>query len=246
MTAPDRLLHRWHSPHTGRVMPVARYGWWGRPVIWFPTGGGHYLDGESFGIVGALAPLIEAGRVKLYLVDSVDREAWTNPDVPALEKPRRQAAYDGYLREELFPWIRWDCGGTTDPLVVTGASLGGYNALNAACKHPDQVGVMIGMSGTYQLNRRMGSEWSEDWYYNDPVQFVPNLPEGEQLEQLRRVRFVFGLGQNYENPAYTWTVADVLGKRGVWNRVEVWGADSGHDWPTWRTMLPLFLGKLGV
>ena len=26
--------------------------------------------------------------------------------------------------------------------------------------------------------------------------------------------------------------------------VAIWGEDADHDWPTWRTMLPVFLDKL--
>ena len=26
--------------------------------------------------------------------------------------------------------------------------------------------------------------------------------------------------------------------------LQIWGHDVHHDWPTWRTMLPLFLSKL--
>jgi esterase/lipase superfamily enzyme len=224
-------------------MGVARYGHFGKPVIYFPTGGGDFLDCERFLMVRALEPLLEAGRIKLYAVDSTCRQSWTNPDVPPVEKARMQARYDEWLTEELVPWVRSDCGDTDEGLAAVGASIGGYHAFTTVCKHPESFDLMIGMSGTYQMARRMAGEWSEDWYYNDPFQFVPNLP-GPLVEQLRRARFVFGLGQDYENPTYSWASADLLGRAGVWNRVEVWGPGSGHDWPTWRTMLPLFLDRL--
>ena len=50
--------------------------------------------------------------------------------------------------------------------------------------------------------------------------FVSNLPEGRQLELLRR-RFVllaFGQGR-WENPEESWRMADVLGGKGIPNRV---------------------------
>ena len=38
--------------------------------------------------------------------------------------------------------------------------------------------------------------------------------------------------------------ADVLGGRGIPNRVDDWGPGVDHDWPTWRAMLPHYLGAL--
>ena len=227
----------------GREMGVARYGHYGKPIVYFPTGGGDFLDCERFLMVRALTPLIDAGRIKLYAVDSTCRQSWTNPDVAPREKSRMQVRYDQWLTDELVPFVRADCGGTDQRFGAVGASVGAYHAFNVVCKHPDRFDTMVGMSGTYQMNRRMAGTWDEDWYFNDPIQFLPHLPAPDR-DVLRQARFVFGLGEAHENPAYTWTAADALGKAGVWNRMEIWGAGSGHDWPTWRTMLPLFLDKV--
>lgn len=240
----ERVISTWHSPAVGREMGLARYGHYGKPVVFFPTGGGDYLDCERFLMVKALTPLIEAGRIKLYAVDSTSRDSWANADCSPRQRVAWQVRYDNYLRHELVPFIRHDCGGSEQGIAATGASLGGYNALNAVCKHPEHFDLMIGMSGTYVLDRKMEGYWDEDYYFNSPTQFVPNLSEGPQLQALRRARFVIGLGEAYENPTYAWAVATALGKKGLWNRVEKWGPGSGHDWPTWRTMLPLFLSKL--
>lgn len=239
----EREVKTWWSPAVGRDMGVARYGHFGKPVVFFPTGGGDFLDCERFQMVAALAPLIDAGRIKLYAVDSTCRQSWTNPDVPPRGKSRMQARYDRWILDELVPWIRADSGGTDQGFAACGASIGGYHALNVTCKHPEIFDTMVGMSGTYLMDRRMAGEWDEDWYFNDPVQFVPSLGEDGRAA-LSRARFVFGLGQDHENPTYTWRVANMLGAKGYWNRVEVWGNGSGHDWPTWRTMLPMFLDRL--
>ena len=73
--------------------------------------------------------------------------------------------------------------------------------------------------------------------------FYAACPEdGPQLAQLRQrfVLFAHGTGR-WEEPAQSWNAADVLGKRGVPNRVDEWGADWDHDWITWRRMLPQYL-----
>jgi esterase/lipase superfamily enzyme len=203
------------------------------------------LDAERFKLVESVRPLVEAGRIKLYAVEDPSRYAWTRRDVPAAQKVAAQDAYDRYLTDELVPFVRHDCGGTDQRFGACGASLGAYQAFNAVSRHPDIFELMVGMSGTYVLDRRLGGYWDETYYFHQPTQFVPNLADGPLLDALRRCVFVFGLGQQFENPGYTYAAAHALRARQVPHHVETWWApDTGHDWPTWRRMLPLFLGKL--
>ena len=48
----------------------------------------------------------------------------------------------------------------------------------------------------------------------------------------------------WEDPAESWRIADALGKRAIPNRVDEWGEEWDHDWPTWREMLPRYLDEL--
>ena len=47
-----------------------------------------------------------------------------------------------------------------------------------------------------------------------------------------------------ESPEEDWRVAEVLGSRGIPNRVDSWGEEYPHDWVTWREMLPKYVGEL--
>lgn len=238
-----REVWRWHSDALGLSMGVARWGHYGRPVVWFPTGGGDFLDCERFLVVKCLEPLIRAGRIKLYATDSVDRQGWTNRDLSPRDKVAMAVRYDRWIVDELVPRIRSDCGGTTERFGCVGSSLGAFNALNAAAKHPEIFGLMVGMSGTYILDRRVQGYWDEDYYYNSPSQFLPNLGEGPQLDALRRSVFLIGVGAGpYENRDYSFTIGSILREKGIPHRVDVW-KDGDHDWPTWREMLPHYLGR---
>lgn len=240
----QREVRTWFSPNVQREMGVARFGFYGKPVILFPTGGGDFLDAERFLMVKSLDPLIRAGRIKLYLVDSVCKVTWASRDATPQQKSSLQAKYDTYLVEELLPYIKADSGGTTQKFAATGASMGGYSALTAVSKHPDWFDLMVGMSGTYVNDRRMNGHWDEDYYYNAPHQFLPRLAEGEQLENLRRAMFVLARGESWENPDYIDHMAPIFKKKRIPHRVEIWRDPAGHDWPTWRTMLPMFLNRL--
>jgi esterase/lipase superfamily enzyme len=52
-----------------------------------------------------------------------------------------------------------------------------------------------------------------------------------------------GEGQ-WEDIGESWNVADVLGSKGVPNRVDSWGTEWKHDWPTWWKMLPQYLDEV--
>ncbi|MEL6345339.1 MAG: alpha/beta hydrolase-fold protein, partial [Myxococcota bacterium] len=203
-----------------------------------------FLDCERFLMVRALKPLIDAGQIKLYAVDSLSRQGWINHQTSPANKIHLQERYDRFLTDELMPWIRYDCGGSRQPAAVTGASIGAFLAFTAAARHPARFDLMVGMSGTYRMDRRLLGYWDETWYFHDPNQFLPNLPDGQQLAQLRRSFFFLGLGRRHENPVYTESAARALASRSIPHHIERWGGDSGHDWPTWRTMLPMALRRL--
>ena len=48
----------------------------------------------------------------------------------------------------------------------------------------------------------------------------------------------------WEDVGESWAVANVLGAKGIPNRVDDWGPAYKHDWPTWWEMLPTYLDDL--
>ena len=66
------------SAALGAAGTVIRYGYWGRPALAFPSERGGAADFENNGMVAAVAGLIDAGRLKLYCVDSYDAASWSN------------------------------------------------------------------------------------------------------------------------------------------------------------------------
>ena len=246
MSGPARVADRWHSPRLGREVGVVRWGNEGTPVIFFPTAAGDAEEVERFLMVDALAPLLEAGRIKLYSVDSVPGQVWLTEDNRAPMAIQIQNAFDGFVVEELVPAIATDGGGEEVEVIVTGASIGAYNALAAICRHPELFSHAICLSGTYELSKFVGGEMDEGWYSASPLHFVPDLAEDHKDLQRLRERFVLLAhgGGRWESPEESWRVAACLGARGIPNRVDEWGAEWDHDWPTWRRMLPQYLNEL--
>jgi len=241
----SRVQEAWYSARVGREVSVRRWGEVGTPVLFFPTAAADAEECERFHMVDALAELLGAGRIKLYSVDSVAGKAWLTEDNDTREAARMQDAFDAFCVEELVPAIRADCNGPEIELIAAGPSIGAFNALAVLCRHPGLFRSAICMSGTYDLSKFLEGPVTEEYARSSPLHFVPQLPEGEHLERLRQ-RFVLlahGEGR-FEEPEQSWRVADALGARGIPNRVDAWGPDYHHDWPTWREMLPKYLEEV--
>ena len=240
-----REVSRWHSPRLEREVTVARWGHWGEPVLLFPTAGGDALEVERMGVIEALDGLLKGGRIKVYSLDSVAGQAWIAQQHPAAYCMALQNRFDGFVYHEVVPAIRADTRSEGIEIVTAGASIGAFNAVASLCRHPDAFRAALGLSGTYDLERLFGFGADENFYFSSPLLFLPKLGEGPQLEALRR-RFVllaFGQGR-WEDPGESWRMADVLGAKGIPNRVDPWGGEWDHDWPTWRRMLPHYLDAL--
>jgi esterase/lipase superfamily enzyme len=235
----------WYSERLERDIRISRWGHWGRPVLLFPTAGGDADEVERMGMVGAVWPLIEAGRIKLYSIDSVAGRAWIEDGHSTAYRCLLQNRFDACIYHEVVPHIRRDCRSDSIDIVSAGASLGAFNAVASLCRHPDVFGAAIGMSGTYDLGRFCPDGFSMDLFYSSPIHYLPGLADSEQLYLLRQ-RFVLltYVGGRWEDPDETWRLAGVLGQKGVPNRVVAWGSEYDHDWPAWRAMLPIYLDEL--
>jgi esterase/lipase superfamily enzyme len=91
-----RTVDLW-SPAIGAAGSVIAYGHWGRPVLVFPHEMGNAADFESWGMIDAVAGLIDGGQVKLYCVGSYDAQSWSNKGIPLEERARRHEAYESWI-----------------------------------------------------------------------------------------------------------------------------------------------------
>ena len=232
----------WRSDRVGREVTLVRWGEIGKPVLLFPTAAGDAEECERFHVVDVLAPLLEAGRIKLYSVDSVPGMVWLQEDDSTARGGWIQDRFDAFVHQEVVPAIRSDCRSSDVEIVAAGASIGAFNALAVLCRHPDVFSHAVCLSGTYDVMKFLKGEMTGELWQSSPLHFLPDLEEGARLDALRS-RFVLlahGEGR-WEEPAQSWRVANVLGRKGIPNRVDSWGKEWDHDWPTWRKMLPQYL-----
>ena len=166
---------RWYTPRLERDVTLARWGHYGTAVLLFPTAGGDAEEVERMGLIGALTPLIDDGRIKVYSTDSVAGQAWISHQHP-LHCSYLQNRFDEYIYSEVLPAIRTDCNSHDTEVITAGASIGAFNAVATVCRHPDAFRLAIGMSGTYDLSKFLGGEhMSQDFYFSSPLHYLPQL-----------------------------------------------------------------------
>lgn len=220
---------------------MVRWGTKGKPVLLFPTAGGDAEEVERFHLIGALTPLIETGRIKVYSTDSIAGKAWISHRHSAEFCSHLQNRFDSVVYRELVPAIRKDCQQNDIEVIAAGASIGAFNAVASLCRHPDVFSLAIGMSGTYDLTKYLDGRFIEDFYFSSPLHFLTGL-EGPLLEQLQKRMILMPSGEgDYEDIGESWQLAKVLGAKGIPNRVDSWGKEFEHNWVTWRAMLPKYL-----
>jgi esterase/lipase superfamily enzyme len=238
----------WHSPRLGIDMPICRYGHWGRPLLLFPTAGSDLLDVERFLLIHAIQRHIEAGRVTVFSINTINTHSWMDRNLSTREAARRQSLYAGYVEEEVVPHIRRVVENDSARIAVTGASFGAYHATNAFFRRPDLFDTLIAMSGFFDLSSHSNGYTDDNVYFNNPAAFVPNMNDPRMLDLIRyhsQIHIMTGQGA-WEHPEASKRFSKQLWDKGIWHNLDLWAHDVPHDWPTWRKMLDYYIdARLG-
>lgn len=224
-------------------MPVAVYGNYGFALLMVPTAAADYLEYERFQLIDTIKPFIESGKVKVFSVNSINNESWLNNDMHPRDKAIRHKQFNNYIYNEVVPFIRNNTSWDT-PIIITGASFGALHSANLFFKRPDLLNGFIAMSGVYDLTEYTKGYFDDDVYFNSPAHYLPNLTDHGVLEQIRasnHLHIVTGSG-DYEDPDGSRRLGGILYNKGINYELDIWGNDIKHDWPTWRQMLPHYLG----
>jgi esterase/lipase superfamily enzyme len=235
----------WFSHNLGMEMPLVAYGDAGYPALMFPTAAADYLEYERFYMVDSIKEFIEAGKIRAYSINSVNKYSLLNRESHPGWKVEMLTRYDRYVTDEVLPLIRNECGDDARPLT-TGASLGALLAMNTYLKHSDLFGGTIAMSGSYDIYNYLDQGYYDDnVYFNNPDMYVRHLDDDYHLPRLREAPFlVIVTGQgDYEAPDRSREFSALLHSKGIRHRLDVWGNDVNHDWVWWRRMLPYYLGE---
>jgi esterase/lipase superfamily enzyme len=231
----QREYVKWWSPSLGRDMEMLVFGFGGTPILVFPSSMGRFFEWEDFRMIEALSHQINQGYNQVFCVDSVDKESFYNDAVSPYVRIVRHRQYDSYINEEVIPFIH--TRNENHFVVSTGASFGAYHALNVAFKYPGRFAKVIAMSGKYDIRGFLDGFYDNNVYFNNPVDYVPNLNNHEHLESIRRmdIRLVSGDWDMCMDAAID--MGNKLNAKSIPHVLDVWGNQTKHDWPWWRDMI---------
>ncbi|MCY7311743.1 MAG: esterase [Chitinophagaceae bacterium] len=169
-----RELASWYSPSLNKEMPIASYGDYGFALLLVPTAAADYLEYERFQLMDHLAPFINAGRVRVFSIDSINNDSWMNNNMNPRDKSIRHQQWNDYVFNEVVPYIRNSTSQET-PVITCGASFGALHSMNLFLKRPDIINGVIAMSGVYDLSEYTKGHFDEDAYFNSPWHYMKNL-----------------------------------------------------------------------
>ena len=237
-----RELQSWFSPSLQKEMPIATYGDYGFALLLVPTAAADYLEYERFQLMDHLAPFIDAGRVKVFSIDSINNDSWMNKQLDPRYQSVRHQQWNNYIFNEVVPFIRNSTSPET-PIITCGASFGALHSMNLFLKRPDLINGVIAMSGVYDLTEYTKGYYDDQVYFNSPAHYIPNLTDDWYLSNIRRsnhIHILTGSG-DYEDPNASRNFSGILNNKGIQHELDIWGEEWKHDWPTWRAMLPAYL-----
>ena len=230
-----------HSNVLGRSMPWVVYGHYGIPLLLVPTASSDFEEHERQGMIEALAHHVEAGRVKLYSIDSINSESLSNGHISPAERIRRQALYDRYLVQEVVPHIYADCGAPL-PLAIAGASFGAYHAANSLLRHPEIFKWGICMSGVYDISSCLDGYEDATAFAHNPARYLRNGYDRARLAE-NQLHVICGQGP-WERVHWSQDFSNLLNHAGIEHNFDLWGQDVAHDWPWWHRQMDLYIGRL--
>lgn len=242
-----RDFRSWYSNRLNREMNLRIYGHTGTPLLILPTQDSMCDNFENFGMIDTLAPQIEAGKIQLFCVDTVDKDTWSNVWGDKGWRAAYQEAYYNYLIEEVLPFIRTENGTGKLPIPV-GCSLGGLHAAIVFFRRPELFGGMLSLSGVYDAKFFFDGWLNETLYNNSPVDFLANMPaDHPYIQQYNQKPIILCVGQGRwedEGRRTTAMMRDICNSKGIHIWADFWGYDVDHDWCWWKKQIVYFLPYL--
>lgn len=240
----EKQVTSWYSERLGKEMPIATYGYYGFSLLLIPTAAADFLEYERFQLMDVLQPFINAGKVKVFSINSINNESWLNKEMDPPHKAIRQQQFNSYVYEEVIPFIKNNTSFDT-PIITCGASFGALHSMNLFLKRPDLINGVLAMSGVYDLVEYTNGFFNDDVYFNSPQHYMPNLTDHYTLEQITsssHIHLFSGSGA-YEDPNASRSFASILFSKGITYELDIWGDEWKHDWETWRKVLPHYLSS---
>lgn len=224
---------KWHSPSLGSQACAEVYGHDGTPIIFF----NHDCTEKSVdnAVLGALSYQLENG---LNIICTLSQPDCDRVFDDALSPEARFVEYmriEKLVIDELIPRIGREH--TDHFFIAAGIGNGGYLATNMALKHPDKFGKLISVCGRYDMRPAFDGQKKEDFYYNNPIEFLPHLHDEAILADLNTLDIRLLSHQEDQNAAQHERLNQLLDIKEIEHHADVWRSDAVLNDETYALML---------
>ncbi|MCI6269607.1 MAG: alpha/beta hydrolase-fold protein [Clostridiales bacterium] len=243
-----------YSHCLGRDMEMKVYGHRGKPVLFIPCQAGRFMDFEGFHMDDVFRPWIDAGKVMVFSIDTIDGETWANKGGDNRWRIERHEAWFHYIVDELVPQIHHLAGERNwhqEMIMTFGCSMGAQHAANLIFRRPDLFDSCLALSGVYDSRDAFGGYMDDLVYANSPCDYIAGMPADHpyiSLYNQRKIIICVGQGawEDVLKESTAW-LGRVLYQKGINASVNFWGYDVNHDWPWWYKQtayyLPMIVGN---
>ena len=237
-----------YSHCLGRDMEFKVYGHRGKPILYIPCQAGRFWDFESFHMDDVLRPWIDAGKVMVFSIDTIDNETWADKNGDCRRRIERHEQWFNYVINELVPRIHHIAGERNwhqEKIMTFGCSMGAMHAGIFFFRRPDLFDNVLALSGIYDSGDAFGFYMDDLLYQNSPCHFLQNMPSDHPyIGMYNSGRQVFCVGQGAwedELKVSTGWLGRVLYEKGINSCVQFWGHDVNHDWDWWYKQVVHYL-----
>ena len=234
-----RSYQKFYSASLELEMEYLVYGWGGAPVLVFPTSKGRFYQWEDFQMLAPLSEHLAKGWLQLFCVDSVDHLSWYNFEDHQRDQIDWHLAYEQYLVHEFLPHLR---SLNSNPfLIATGASFGGFHAVNFGLRHPGLVKRVLAMSGEYEAEKYVDGYYDEDVLANSPLNLLRSLSPEALPPEARQTQYILTSARWDFCLEPTLQLAREMSRLHIPHQCHVWQDPGDHDWPLWREQVRCYL-----
>ena len=227
--------HSWQSPSLGRKTSLTVYGTEGIPILALPGDSGSASYWPKQGLIEALSYQVKNGHNQIFCVESVDQESFFNTDIDPRSRINRHRQYEGYIIDEVLPFIHKMSNELY--VIAAGIHLGGYHAVNLLLKYPGRIQKAIAVGGRFQIRPFMEDYFDDNVYFNNPVEYLPNLDDPELLEEIRStdIRLVVTPDDPYVDLNYM--LSDILRSKSIDHVFDYWMKTGNTQQEIWGDIL---------
>jgi esterase/lipase superfamily enzyme len=95
------------------------------------------------------------------------------------------------------------------------------------------------------MRQFMNGAYDENFYFNNPVDYLPNLNDPWVYEHLASCDIHIATGHGpWENSGPSYHLSSILSRKGIRHHLDDWGPVGGHDWAYWKHQMREYLAGL--